>query len=74
MGRHSFEHVTERCSKELEAVNTLLDGHDFITGSTPSAADCFLWSIIESVRRSLPRRPCALRSLPQRCSRSLCLH
>lgn len=62
LGRHSFEHIKEQFTKELAAVNTLLEGHEYITGSSPSQADCFLWAAVEGV--------CHLRSLAATCAAS----
>ena len=50
LGRHSWEYVQERMTEELAALNTLLAGNAFLTGSSPCQADCFLFATIELVR------------------------
>ena len=42
MGRHSMEEVMERMDADLAACETLLeDSGAFLTGATPTQADCF---------------------------------
>ena len=52
IGRHSFEYIQQRIGEEIAAVAALLkasDG-DFLLGSMPCQADCFLVALLEVVR------------------------
>lgn len=51
MGRHSMEEVMERMDADLAACETLLeDSGAFLTGATPTQADCFLYGLLDHVR------------------------
>lgn len=55
LGRHSYEFVLERMDQELSACNDMLaESGAYLTGSTPSPADCFLFAIVELVRSVPP--------------------
>lgn len=52
VGRHSYEFVRRRIKEELDMCSSLLkaSGDRFLTGDTPTPADCYLFAIIDTVR------------------------
>lgn len=50
LARHTREEVRARLEGEVAALNTLLDDSEFLTGTTPCQADCFLFAMMEQVR------------------------
>ena len=51
MGRHSLEEVTERLARDLDACQALLQQSGaYLSGATPTAADCMLWALLDMVR------------------------
>lgn len=54
MGRHSIEEVKARLAVDLDACSELLQASgEYLTGSTPCQADCFLFAIIDAAVMSL---------------------
>ena len=52
-GKHSKEEATERLDADLVACEPLLeDSGTFLTGATPTQADCFLYGFLDHVRCS----------------------
>jgi glutathione S-transferase len=53
MGRHSLEEVTQKMKQDLDACEALLQSSGaYLSGPTPTPADCFLWALIDFVRAS----------------------
>jgi glutathione S-transferase len=51
MGKHTMEEVMEKLETDLAVCETLLeDSGAFLTGATPTQADCFLYGILDHVR------------------------
>jgi glutathione S-transferase len=51
MGKHSMEEVLERMDADLAACEVLLeDSGAYLTGTTPSQADCFLYGLHDHAR------------------------
>ena len=51
IGRHSLAEVSQRLAKDLDACVVLLEESGaYLTGPTPCQADCFLFSLVDSVR------------------------
>lgn len=52
IGRHSRAFVLARAEQEVAVLSTLLGDQPFLTGCRPSQADCYLFGLMEHVRRS----------------------
>ena len=58
MGRHSLEEVTAKLAQDLDACEALLQqSAAYLSGTSPTQADCMLWAILDMVR--MTRLRCA---------------
>lgn len=60
LGRYTREAMTERCVRDLDALETLLDGAAFFGGDRPSVADCSAYAMIEHLSRTPTQHPLVL--------------
>ena len=60
LGRHSMNYIRRRMAEELAVCNELLGRSGaYLTGQTPTPADCYLYALIDLVRSVLvPARVC----------------
>jgi glutathione S-transferase len=49
IGRFTYAEVQEKLSKDLDACVTLLKDSQYLTGDTPTQADCFLFALLDWV-------------------------
>lgn len=60
LGRHTREAMTERCVKDLDALETQLDGAAFFGGDRPSVADCSAYAMLAHLSRTPSQHPLVL--------------
>lgn len=49
MGRHAVSDVLKLVNDDLDALCTLLQGRDWLTGDKPTEADCALFGFLDVV-------------------------
>ena len=50
IGRHAFEDVMKRASKDIAAISALLGDSKYLGGDTLTEADCSLYGFLDHVR------------------------
>jgi Glutathione S-transferase, C-terminal domain len=53
IGRLTLSEVRGRAANDLDILEALLSGNDWLTGDTPTAADCFLFGLLDCVRAQI---------------------
>jgi uncharacterized protein YycO len=50
MGRHSLEEVVDKFTADMDSCERLLqETGAYLTGQTPTQADCMLWAFLDQV-------------------------